>query len=221
MPGKDGIEFLKQVRMEKGDIPFILFTGRGREEVVIEAINNGADFYLQKEATPVRCFPSLVTRSARQSAGERSKKNSSSLKQSVSNASEGILWIDRVGNITYFNDTLCSMLGYTRDECSRLTIMDINPYHSREQFVTLMDELVSKKSMIVREIHRKKDGTRFPVDLHVNYIVFGKEPYIFSFVVDITDRMRAGRGSEELPRSIAICKPETQPSLRDHPSRHP
>ncbi len=29
-------------------IPFILFTGKGREEVVIEAINNGADFYLHK-----------------------------------------------------------------------------------------------------------------------------------------------------------------------------
>ncbi len=48
MPGMDGIAFLKAVREQFGDIPFILFTGRGREEVVIEAINNGADFYLQK-----------------------------------------------------------------------------------------------------------------------------------------------------------------------------
>jgi len=48
MPGMNGIELLKLVRAEFGDIPFILFTGRGREEVVIEAINNGADFYIQK-----------------------------------------------------------------------------------------------------------------------------------------------------------------------------
>jgi PAS domain S-box-containing protein len=48
MAGEDGIAFLKQVRSTIGDIPFILFTGRGREEVVIDAINNGADFYLQK-----------------------------------------------------------------------------------------------------------------------------------------------------------------------------
>ncbi|PKL60468.1 MAG: PAS sensor protein, partial [Methanomicrobiales archaeon HGW-Methanomicrobiales-4] len=46
MPGMDGIELLKEVRIRYGDIPFILFTGRGREEVVIQAINHGADFYL-------------------------------------------------------------------------------------------------------------------------------------------------------------------------------
>ena len=38
MPGMDGIAFLKAVRHQIGDMPFILFTGRGREEVVIEAI---------------------------------------------------------------------------------------------------------------------------------------------------------------------------------------
>ena len=48
MPVMDGIELLKEVRKAYNGIPFILFTGRGREEVVIEAINNGADFYLQK-----------------------------------------------------------------------------------------------------------------------------------------------------------------------------
>ncbi|MDD1685816.1 response regulator [Methanoregula sp.] len=48
MPGMDGIELLKQVRGRGLSTPFILFTGKGREEVVIEAINHGADFYLQK-----------------------------------------------------------------------------------------------------------------------------------------------------------------------------
>ncbi len=48
MPGMSGIDFLKKFRSLPDDRPFILFTGRGREEVVIEAINNGADFYLQK-----------------------------------------------------------------------------------------------------------------------------------------------------------------------------
>lgn len=48
MPGKDGITFLKAFRSIPDNRPFILFTGRGREEIVIEAINSGADFYLQK-----------------------------------------------------------------------------------------------------------------------------------------------------------------------------
>ncbi|MFA4862031.1 PAS domain S-box protein [Methanoregula sp.] len=60
MPDMDGIAFLKEVRERFGDIPFILFTGRGREEVVIEAINNGADFYLQKGGDPRAQFAELA-----------------------------------------------------------------------------------------------------------------------------------------------------------------
>jgi len=48
MPDMSGIEFLRHIRSKHNDIPFILFTGRGREEIVIEALNSGADFYLQK-----------------------------------------------------------------------------------------------------------------------------------------------------------------------------
>jgi PAS domain S-box-containing protein len=60
MPEMNGIDFLKAVRKSFGTIPFILFTGRGREEVVIEAINNGADFYLQKGGDPKSQFAELA-----------------------------------------------------------------------------------------------------------------------------------------------------------------
>jgi CheY-like chemotaxis protein len=60
MPGMDGITLLKAVRDSGSDIPFILFTGRGREEVVIEAINNGADFYLKKGGDPTLQFTELL-----------------------------------------------------------------------------------------------------------------------------------------------------------------
>ncbi|MFA5268427.1 MAG: PAS domain S-box protein [Methanoregula sp.] len=70
MPGMDGIELLKKVRKTFGTIPFILFTGRGREEVVIEAINNGVDFYLQKGGDPKAQFAELAHK-VRQSVSRR------------------------------------------------------------------------------------------------------------------------------------------------------
>lgn len=60
MPRMDGIAFLKKIRSEYGEIPFILFTGKGREQIVIEAINNGADFYLQKGGEPKSQFAELA-----------------------------------------------------------------------------------------------------------------------------------------------------------------
>lgn len=59
MPGTDGIGFLKILKEKHCNIPFILFTGRGREEVVIEAINNGATYYIQKGGDPKSQFAEL------------------------------------------------------------------------------------------------------------------------------------------------------------------
>jgi PAS domain S-box-containing protein len=59
MPEMDGIEFLKVIRARGNKIPFIIFTGKGREEVVIEALNSGADFYLQKGGEPKSQFAEL------------------------------------------------------------------------------------------------------------------------------------------------------------------
>ena len=62
MPDMDGITFLKTVRSGNSTIPFVVFTGKGREEVVIEALNNGADFYLQKGGDPVAQFTELQSK---------------------------------------------------------------------------------------------------------------------------------------------------------------
>ena len=62
MPVEDGIQFLKSLRASGDLIPFILFTGKGREEVVIEALNNGADSYLQKGGLPAPMYVELEHR---------------------------------------------------------------------------------------------------------------------------------------------------------------
>lgn len=49
MAGQNGIEFLKTIREDNPDLPFILFTGKGSEEVASDAISAGVTDYLQKE----------------------------------------------------------------------------------------------------------------------------------------------------------------------------
>lgn len=60
MPGMDGIEFLREVRSADTRIPFILFTGKGREEIAIEAIRSGADLYVQKGGSITAQFADLM-----------------------------------------------------------------------------------------------------------------------------------------------------------------
>jgi PAS domain S-box-containing protein len=48
MPGMDGLEFLDAVRGRFPDVPFVLVTGKGSEEIASEAISAGVTDYLQK-----------------------------------------------------------------------------------------------------------------------------------------------------------------------------
>ncbi|MCW3982522.1 MAG: PAS domain S-box protein [Candidatus Bathyarchaeota archaeon] len=61
MPIKNGLDFLKILRQDqKNSIPFILFTGKGREEVAIQALNLGADGYINKQGNPETVFGELA-----------------------------------------------------------------------------------------------------------------------------------------------------------------
>jgi PAS domain S-box-containing protein len=59
MPKKDGLQFLKELRKQNKQIPFILFTGKGREEVAIKALNLGADGYINKQGDPETVYGEL------------------------------------------------------------------------------------------------------------------------------------------------------------------
>ena len=59
MPQKNGLEFLKELREQKNDIPFILFTGKGREDVAVKALNLGADSYINKNGSPETVYCEL------------------------------------------------------------------------------------------------------------------------------------------------------------------
>ncbi|MDY6818328.1 MAG: response regulator, partial [Halobacteriales archaeon] len=48
MPDQDGLSLLRDIRAETPNVPFILFTGQGSEEVASEAIAAGVTDYVQK-----------------------------------------------------------------------------------------------------------------------------------------------------------------------------
>ncbi len=59
-PGINGITFLKKILSGGISIPFIIFTGKGREDVVIGAINSSVDYYIRKEGDPAVQFAGLA-----------------------------------------------------------------------------------------------------------------------------------------------------------------
>ena len=59
MPGCNGIEFLEEIREAFPNLPFILFTGKGTEEIASDAISAGVTDYLQKQPS-TDCYTVLA-----------------------------------------------------------------------------------------------------------------------------------------------------------------
>jgi len=116
MAGMDGITLLKEIRSRNPDIPFILYTGRGREEVVIEAIDNGADFYVQKGGKPAPQFKELThkIRIAVQKKQDRKALMESELRfrSLIQNSSDIIRILDKDGTILFDSPSSSRILGY-------------------------------------------------------------------------------------------------------------
>lgn len=60
MPQRNGLDFITEIRAKNNKIPFILFTGKGREEIAIKALNLGVDRYLNKNGDPEAVYKELV-----------------------------------------------------------------------------------------------------------------------------------------------------------------
>lgn len=74
MPGLDGLELLKTLRNRGDYTPFLLCTGKSRHEIVIEALNAGADFYLQKGGDPLFLFTEMKQMIVQSVTRRRSEK---------------------------------------------------------------------------------------------------------------------------------------------------
>ncbi|MFW6141790.1 MAG: response regulator [Candidatus Saliniplasma sp.] len=60
MPSMDGLELLKMLREKNNETPFIIFTGKGREEIAMKALNLGANRYFRKGGDPMAQYEVLA-----------------------------------------------------------------------------------------------------------------------------------------------------------------
>ena len=120
MPVMNGLEFLKEVRSTLGEIPFILFTGRGREEVVIQALNDGADYYLQKGGDPKPQFVELTHKMKlavqRRNISIELKESEQRYREVVETQSEFICRFTPEGITVFVNEAYCRYFGKRREE---------------------------------------------------------------------------------------------------------
>jgi len=114
MPVMNGMSFLKSLRSAGDTTPFFFFAGKGRKSVIIEALNLGADFYLEKAGNAKVQFEDLLHEIQRvvgqQSPGTKPDQPDFIPASVLESVAEGVLVVDPGGKITAFNRNVLSLL---------------------------------------------------------------------------------------------------------------
>jgi PAS domain S-box-containing protein len=111
MPDRNGIDFLEAVRHKHPDLPFILFTGKGSEEVASKAITAGVTDYLQKEVGSDQ-YAILANRIRNAVERVRTEHERQRQLRAIETAQEGISILDEDGHYRYVNEAFAELHGY-------------------------------------------------------------------------------------------------------------
>jgi len=123
----------------------------------------------------------------------------------VDRVSVGVFWFDAEGTLVYVNEQACRSLGYSRDEMIGARITKFDPEFPKEQRAELWRRLRSVGSFTFETWHRRKDGSRFPVEVAANYIAVDGKEYNFAFARDITEQKRAEEALRESEERFATA----------------
>ena len=101
---------------------------------------------------------------------------------------DGVWLLDGSGRFLEMNDAACRMLGYSREEMFGLGLADLEHAESPEAIRRHLEKVVREGSDLFESIHRRKDGSVFPVEVSVTFLP--EQDRLVGFIRDISERKR-------------------------------
>jgi PAS domain S-box-containing protein len=119
LPGADGLDVLRRIKRARADLPVVVITAAGSEEVAVAAMKEGASDYLVKRfgsSAEESKLAASVRRSLEQAELARAYRRSQEILQTTLElAWDGIAYVNLATlEISSANDSLCRMLGAPR-----------------------------------------------------------------------------------------------------------
>jgi PAS domain S-box-containing protein len=144
-------------------------TGKHRAHVAIDALNNGADFYVQKGAGIVNDIDSLVAfirKGVGKIRADRALCESEKLYRSIiENQSDLICRFLPGGEIRFVNDSFVNVIGTVKEEAIGSNFISLIPEEEHEKILAQIDNLSpSKPEIVLKHAIKKRDGTSILVE---------------------------------------------------------
>ncbi len=122
---------------------------------------------------------------------KRAEKSLKLTQFTMDRAADMILWVAPDSRFIYINEAACRAFGYTREEMIAMSAFDTRPAWTEETWAAHWREVKERGSFTFEASLRKKDGSFFPGEISVNYLVYDGKEYNCSFIRDITERKKA------------------------------
>lgn len=221
-PGLDGLDFLHAVRAESPNLPFILYTGKGSEELASDAISAGVTDYLQKErgtgqyAVLANRIENAVDQSRSHTALEATEQRLTSF---VDQSPLGILEYNSDFEIVRLNGAGEEILGYTEAELRGQTwevLVTDNSYDDVETVTEMLSNATGGYHSIDENV--RKDGTRIVCEWHNRLVTdeTGDVVAVFSQFQDVTERRRREENLRETTARLTALFEESPDMINVH-----
>lgn len=110
------------------------------------------------------------------------------LDQIIKSANDAIIISDIDGKILYFNDRALEYYQYTPQEFSQLNLTSLFNEELNFKWEQIVNEIRSKKGILLETTHKKKNGEEFPVQVSISFVELGLQSYIIQIIRDFTER---------------------------------
>ncbi|WP_410766615.1 response regulator [Haloferax sp. DFSO60] len=210
MPEVDGLELLETVRNYDAELPFILFTGRGSEEIASKAISAGVTDYLRKgggsdnfDVLAKRIRNAVATRRA-QHAAEQSHRL---LRNVIDELPQCVFVKDIDGRYLLINETGANAYGGTAAEIEGKTERELNDSETAERFHEEDKAVIERgEATHIRDQYRvDDDGDEFVEQ--VTKVPFSIETLSATGVLGIADEVtEERRKTAQLQSAVATLE---------------
>lgn len=163
--GMNGLEFLKTVRRDRPDLPFILCTATGSEAVASEAISAGVTDYLRKQSVTEQ--PERLTRHVRTAVTQRSTDRIDHgerllIERGLDALEDLVYIIEPDGTLLLWNERVSELIDSPDDRIGDVNVATCFPDDQRDRISDAIEEVLSTGEATVEADVLGQDGERIP-----------------------------------------------------------